>query len=259
MITAASDDSPLSGPAPLYSVVVPFFNEEDAVGPLLSEISTVLQQLDAPWECLCVDDASSDATARILTEHASADSMRFRVITFPQNRGQAAALYRGLAEACGDIIITMDGDGQNDPADIPLLLASLDSADLVCGIRATRHDTWLRKRMSRFANRVRSAVLGDGMRDSGCALKVMRREVVGALMPIRTLYSFIPAQAVAAGFRVAERPVNHRARQGGVSSYGLRAFFLYPLIDMMGMLWVRRRTILTTEDCRHSRAGRRPQ
>ena len=143
----------------------------------------------------------------------------------------------------------MDGDGQNAPADIPVLLQHLEQADLVCGIRAERNDSTLRRWMSRLANRVRGRLLGDGMLDSGCALKVMRREVVSALVPIRTLYSFIPALAVAAGFRVAEVPVHHRSRNGGRSNYGLRAFVLMPLVDMLGLLWFRRRCILSRNDC----------
>jgi glycosyltransferase involved in cell wall biosynthesis len=233
----------------LYSVVVPFYDEAAAAPRLLEEILAVLEKLDGPAECLCIDDGSRDATGAILSAFAARPGSPVRVLTFPENRGQAAALLCGFREAKGQIVITLDGDGQNDPGDIPELLGHLQSADLVCGIRADRHDSWLRKTMSRWANAVRNRVLGDGMRDSGCALKVMRREVCAALIPIRTLYSFIPALAVAAGFRVAQVPIRHRARQGGASSYGLRAFLWRPFLDMLGLLWFRNRCILTTEDC----------
>lgn len=235
--------------SPVYSVVVPFYNEAAAAPRLLEEILDVMGKLDAPAECICINDGSHDGTETVLREFAGRPGSPFRVISFPKNRGQAAALLVGFRAAKGPIVITLDGDGQNDPADIPRLLEGLQTADLVCGIRAARHDSWLRKSMSRGANKVRNRVLGDGMRDSGCALKVMRREVCSALIPIRTLYSFIPALAVAAGFRVAQVPVRHRARHGGASSYGLRAFLWRPFMDMLGLLWFRNRCILTAEDC----------
>jgi len=231
-----------------YSVVVPFFNEAQSVPGLLAEIQSVMSRLTGLAECICIDDGSSDATAAVLREFSGHSTLPVRVISFQRNRGQAAALFRGLCEARGEIIITLDGDGQNDPADIPVLLDGLQQADMVCGVRVGRQDSALRKGMSRIANTVRSHLLKDGMRDSGCALKAMHREVARALIPIRTLYSFIPAQAVAAGFRVVQIPVRHRARQGGRSSYGLRAFAFMPLLDMLGMLWYRKRCILQSGD-----------
>lgn len=234
---------------PICSVVVPFYNEEAAAPRLLGEIQTVLAQLDGRSECLCIDDGSRDGTGAALEAFAARSGSRFRVIRFPRNRGQSAALWRGFREARGDVVITLDGDGQNDPNDIPRLLDQLKTADLVCGIRSNRQDALLRRAMSRLANAVRGLVLRDGMRDSGCGLKAMRREVCSALIPIRTLYSFIPAQAVAAGFRVAQVPVRHRARQGGASSYGFRVFLWRPLVDMLGLLWYRKRCILVPEDC----------
>ncbi len=234
---------------PVYSVVVPFYNEAKAAPSLLKEILEVFKLLNGPAECICIDDASSDDTGKILKDLADTTDSSLRVISFPKNRGQAAALYRGLLEARGEIVITMDGDGQNDPADIPLLLEQLKEADLVCGIRVDRQDAALRKKMSHLANAIRGRVLADGLRDSGCALKAMRRDVVQALLPIRTLYSFIPAQAAAAGFRVTEIPVKHRHRKGGESSYGLRAFAIMPLLDMLGLYWYRKRCILRTDDC----------
>lgn len=232
-----------------YSIIVPFYNEAEAVPKLLEEILAVLPQLDGPAECLCINDASQDGTKAVLEGIASAPDSPVRVITFPKNRGQAAALLCGFREARGEIVITLDGDGQNDPADIPNLIPHLQTADLVCGIRMDRHDSALRKWMSRFANAVRGWVLGDKMRDSGCAIKVMRREVCAALIPIRTLYSFIPAMAVSAGFRITQVPVRHRARDGGTSSYGLRAMLWRPFIDMMGLRWFRNRCVLGPGDC----------
>jgi dolichol-phosphate mannosyltransferase len=155
-----------------------------------------------------------------------------------------------MNEARGDVLVTLDGDGQNCPSDIPALLAVLDHdrLDLVCGIRHERQDSALRRWMSRLANRVRARLLGDGVRDSGCGLKVMRRAVVPALPPLRTLYSFIPALAVGAGFAVGEHPVAHRPRNGGHSNYGLRTFFWRPFVDMLGVAWYQRRSVLRRGD-----------
>jgi hypothetical protein len=136
----------------------------------------------------------------------------------------------------------MDGDGQNDPADIPALVALLDAADMVVGIRTGRRDSFLRRAMSKFANAIRGRMLDDRMQDSGCALKVFRREVVSVLLPLKTLYSFMPALAKAGGFRLAELPVHHRPRQGGTSSYGFVAFLWKPAVDLVGVWWFRKRS-----------------
>ena len=164
-----------------------------------------------------------------------------------QNFGQAAALYAGINLARGHRLVLLDGDGQNDPADIPRLLAALDAgADLAVGVRTRRRDSWQRRLMSRVANSVRRRILRDGVRDTGCGLKAMKREVIDALIPVRTLYSFIPALAVAAGFRVVETVVNHRVRRGGESKYGLRHFWYWPLLDMFGIWWFSHRRCPTS-------------
>lgn len=232
---------------PVYSVVVPFYNEEAAAQQLLPEILSALAQLSGPAECLCIDDGSRDRTAAILRAFAEQPGSPVRVISLPRNGGQAAALWAGLHEARGSIVITLDGDGQNDPGDIPRLLDALPGCDMVVGIRQNRRDDASRRWMSRLANAVRGRVLGDGMRDSGCALKAFRREVVAALIPIRTLYSFIPAMAVAAGFRIRQVPIQHRARTGGRSSYGALVFLWRPLVDLVGMWWFSRRAFPQAE------------
>lgn len=223
------------------SIVIPFFNEAPNVATLLAEVWGALRGLPEPWEIVAVDDGSVDGTALELLEC----SERFPRLTFlhhRDNRGQAAALWTGFAAARGVVIVTLDGDGQNDPADIPRLLAALENgADLVAGVRVERRDSWLRKRMSRVANAVRGRILGDGVRDTGCALKAFRREVCASFLPIRTLYSFMPAFAVAAGFRVVEMPVRHRPRKAGTSKYGLGVMLWRPLVDLLGVWWFTRR------------------
>ena len=227
---------------PTYSVVIPFYNEAGSLEALLLELRATMEALGQPYDVILVDDGSADSTAERLFTIAG-QWPACRVLASPTNEGQAAALWRGFAAARGPWIITMDGDGQNAPSDIPALIALTARCDMAVGIRTARQDSWLRRAMSRLANVVRGQMLGDRMHDSGCALKVFRREVAGAFWPIRSLYSFMPAFAVAAGYRVAEMPVRHRARKAGVSSYGLRAFAWKPLFDLLALWWLLRRRI----------------
>jgi glycosyltransferase involved in cell wall biosynthesis len=222
------------------SVVIPFYNEEECAAFVLDEVRATLDPLGLGYEVVAVDDGSGDDTAVALAA-AARDDPRFRILRWEPNRGQAAALYWGLHAARGSLVVTMDGDGQNDPTEIPAMLSALDEADMVVGIRLARSDSWLRRRMSRLANAVRGRLLRDHVRDSGCALKLFRREVIESLIPIQTLYSFMPAMAVAAGFRVVQREVRHRPRRGGTSSYGLWKFLWRPLLDLLGMWWFSRR------------------
>lgn len=226
---------------PAFSVVVPFFNEEANVLVLLAEIDAAMTALGGPWELIMVDDASTDGTPALLAA-AAASRPTWHHLAHAKNQGQAAALDTGLQMSRGEIVVTMDGDGQNDPADIGTLVELLPGADMVVGIRADRQDSWLRRAMSRLANKVRGRLLGDELRDSGCALKVFRREVIESFLPIKTLYSFMPALAKMAGFRLAERSVAHRPRGGGESSYGLGVFLWRPLVDLLGLMWYRRRS-----------------
>ncbi|MBZ0112243.1 MAG: glycosyltransferase family 2 protein [Thermoanaerobaculia bacterium] len=226
----------MTSSSPELSVVVPFYNEESCAGALLDEILAVLRLRGQDFEIVAVDDASTDETSTILSTYAQRHT-EVRVLQFGHNRGQAAALFDGLWMARGSVLATMDGDGQNDPADLPAMLDALPDWDMVVGIRQNRHDSRVRRWMSRLANAVRSRVLRDGMTDSGCALKVFRSEVCSSLIPMRTLYSFIPALAIAGGFRVTQMPVHHRSRQGGTSSYGLRQFLWRPLLDLIGVRW----------------------
>jgi dolichol-phosphate mannosyltransferase len=236
--------------APEHSIVIPAFNERTALPRLLDEVEQTMEELGSQYECIVVDDGSTDGTSEWLDARAAQPTSRLRPIHLLRNRGQGAALWVGLVRARGAVVITLDGDGQNCPSDIPDLLAALavDARDLVCGVRADRQDGLGRRWMSRLANGVRARVLRDGLRDSGCGLKVMRRDVIPFLLPLRTLYSFIPALAVAAGFTVGERTVRHRPRDGGRSSYGLRVFLWRPLVDMLGIRWYQARCALHGDD-----------
>ncbi len=242
---AAADDSRAT-PTSVnigISIVIPFHNEQDSAGRLLDECLSVLDGMSAiRAEIVAIDDGSVDNTAAILNAAAATDA-RIRVLTFHHNRGQAPALYYGLEQARGSLLVTLDGDGQNNPADIPAMIEQLHSsgADLVSGVRVRRRDSLLRRFMSRLANRVRGILLNDGVTDSGCALKVFHRSVTESLIPIQTLYSFIPALARAAGKKIVECPVDHRQRIGGRTHYGLSVFLWRPALDMLGVWWFSRR------------------
>jgi dolichol-phosphate mannosyltransferase len=227
---------------PELSVVVPFFNEADSIGPLFVELRAAVESLGIAPEVIAVNDGSSDATAGIL-EVAAREWAAVRVIHFPKNRGQAAALFDGFHAARGEWIAMLDGDGQNPPAELARLWALRDSADMISGARANRQDSRLRKTMSRVANAVRRALLRDGVSDTGCSLKIFRRDVRLCFLPIRTMYSFIPAFAVAGGYTVREVPVAHRARNAGLSKYGLRVMAVHPMLDLLALCWVLRRTV----------------
>ena len=229
---------------PSFAVVVPFFNEERNVGVVSRELRSVLEGELGGGEVILVDDGSTDQTGTKLDEIAR-NWPACHVFHLRQNSGQSAALLFGFSQTTAPILITLDGDGQNDPNDIPKLLARLDGVDMVVGARVERQDSWMRRKISRVANHLRSKWLGDGLSDAGCALKVFRREVVSAFIPIRTLYSFMPSLAVAAGFRVAEVPVKHRQRAHGDSKYSVRSFLIRPIVDCIGVHWFRSRRCRT--------------
>jgi dolichol-phosphate mannosyltransferase len=218
--------------APAVSVIVPLFNEEENISILQSELRAALDGLD--YEIVFVDDGSVDCTIeRIET------APNVRLIRFEKNTGQSAALYAGLQAARGANAVLIDGDLQNDPADIPRLLAEIArGADLVCGYRINRQDTLVKRLTSWIANAVRSRFTKDGVRDTGCTLKAIRRECVSALVPFKGMHRFIPALTKGAGYRLVEIPVNHRPRRFGQSKYGLGNRALRATIDMFGVRWL---------------------
>lgn len=216
-----------------YSLVIPLYNEAGNILPLVESCVEVLSARGHPFEILLVNDGSTDTTgAEIAT--ACARWPQCRPLPLPHG-GQAVALLAGLQAAYGDLLLTLDGDGQNDPRDFPELIDLVESGrlDVACGWRRDRHDSPLRKAMSRLANAVRRRFLNDGVHDAGCQLRVMRRAVVVALFPFELMQSFLPAIAVAAGFRVGERPVRHHARRHGESKYGFLRLWLRPAFAML--------------------------
>ena len=217
---------------PAVSVVVPVFNEEENVSILQSELRAALSGLD--YEIVFVDDGSTDRSAEKIET-----APNIRILRFERNTGQSAALYAGIRAARGETIVMIDGDLQNDPADIPRLLEQISrGADLVCGYRARRKDTLTKRMTSRIANFVRSRFTKDYVRDTGCTLKAMRRECADALIPFKGMHRFIPALIRGAGHRLVEIPVNHRPRRFGRSKYGFGSRALRATVDMFGVRWL---------------------
>lgn len=208
---------------PDISVVIPIYNEEPNLDALYREVTDVLVRWGRAYELLLVDDGSRDGSFEVLTRIQAGDP-RVRVIQFRRNFGQTAAFAAGFAAARGRLIITSDGDLQNDPADIPAMVDRLEREDLdiVCGWRKDRKDAWINRRLpSVLANALISWATGVKLNDYGCSLKVFRAEVVKPLRLYGEMHRFLPALASEMGVRIAEQPVNHRARVHGRSKYGI--------------------------------------
>ena len=221
------------------SVVVPVYNEEENIEPLATELNA-LSDVVPGLEVLLVDDGSTDGTwTRIEACRAKCPSVRG--IRCRQNRGQSSAMLIGLQNAAGDVLVTLDGDMQNNPADIPRLLAALENCDVVCGYRANRRDTWSRRVGSRLANRIRNSFTHDDVRDTGCSLKVFKRTCVGDLPPLRGVHRFMPAYFKLNGRIIREMPVDHRPRTRGQSKYTNLKRLPATIFDLIGFIWYRRR------------------
>jgi len=234
--------SPAESAAPELSVVIPFYNEAENIAPLLAELRQAVETLGIPVEVIAVDDGSTDATQAVLQTAAGAWNA-VRVLPLGVNGGQAIALWRGFERVRGAWVATLDGDGQNPPLELLKLWGLRATADMLVGARQGRQDSFGRRIMSRIANNVRRVLLADGVSDSGCALRLFRREVLGSLPPFRTLYSFIPACAVSGGWKVREVPVAHRPRTAGVANYTFRKMAVLPFLDTLAFCWVLRRML----------------
>ncbi len=232
----------MSDPAvtsPVLSVVVPFYNEAENLPLLVAEIDKALSAIGLPGEIILVNDCSSDTYARPETS----PHFPVRWLDITARSGQSAAMYFGTQAARGEFVAYLDADLQNDPADLGKLLALVrgGKADLVTGVRTRRNDDWVRRFTSRFANAVRSRVLGDRTSDTGCSLKVLRAEAAKRLPAWNGMHRFIPALIHSMGYITGEVPVNHRARNAGVSKVlqGKRAW--RATVDLLGMVWLSRR------------------
>jgi glycosyltransferase involved in cell wall biosynthesis len=223
----------------MISIVVPVRDEERSVEQLYDELALSLEPLDEEWEVVFVDDGSEDSTFAALVRLHDAQS-NVRVVRLRRNRGKAAALDAGFAEAGGEIVVTIDGDLQDDPAEIPALLAKLhEGFDLVCGWKRSRRDPLTRRVPSRIFNAVVRRVSGVALHDMNCGLKAMRGDVAHELQLYGELHRFVPVLAVDRGFRVTEVPVNHRPRPHGRSRYGMERY-LRGFLDLLTVAFMSR-------------------
>lgn len=229
---------------PELSVVIPVYDERENLPPLLDELRAALATTGRTHEILLVDDGSADGSAEWIAAEAGRDA-HVRAIRLERNSGQSAALAAGLARARGDVIVTLDADLQNDPADLPRVLSALDGADIVSGIRRNRQDSWLRRASSRIANGVRRAWLGDPVTDIGCSFKAYRRATLEGIPMFNGVHRFLPALCVMRGARLVEIPLAHRPRRAGVSKYGVSNRLGRGFYDLIGVRWLRARMLRT--------------
>ncbi len=228
---------------PEYSVILPIFNERENVGPLLQEIREALVGVGKPWEVLAVDDCSRDDSVEVL-RRLRGDHPELRVIRHRRNCGQSAAFATGLAHARGRVIITLDSDRQNDPADLPRMIAALDGdVAAVLGVRRKREDTTIRRLSSRMANGYRDWITGVKVQDAGCFLRVMRRDALREMPIFNGLHRFLATLLHYQGYRVVELDVNHRARMAGKSNYGIGNRLWRGIRDCFAMRWYRSRVV----------------
>jgi len=224
------------------SVVIPIYNEEENIPPLLEELFPVLRGTGKTFEVLCVDDASTDSSLSVLKEQQKKYA-ELRIVRHSINSGESAAGASGFANAGGGVIVTIDGDQQNDPADIPALLKTLESADAVCGVRRKREDDWVKRISSRVANRFRNRVTGDEISDAGCTFRALKADTLREIPVFNGMHRFLPTLLRLQGYKVVEILVNHRPRTRGKSKYGIGNRMFRGLIDCFAIRWWRRRCV----------------
>jgi len=227
---------------PEVTVVVPVYNEVDNLDALVQELRGVLAYTAPAFEILLVDDGSTDGSAEKIASLARA-GIGVRGLHFRENRGQTAAFDAGFKDARGRVVVTMDADLQNDPKDLPALLAALPGFDAAVGYRTGRQDTWLRKVSSRIANAVRNSLSGDDIIDTGCSLKAFRRESLAGLKLYSGMHRFLPTLLRIDGFRVTQVPVSHRPRSRGVSKYGVWNRVFRSSADLLAVRWMKKRRL----------------
>ena len=233
--------------APALSVVVPVHNEVENIEPLIAEIMATLEGVER-YEIIYINDCSRDSTLERLTSLDQKFKV-LRVLTHQKRSGQSAAIRTGVKAARGDLIATLDGDGQNDPEDIPKLLkayreqAVADARILIAGFRARRQDSFIKRLSSKIANGIRSSLLGDATPDTGCGLKIFRREDFFDLPGFEHMHRFLPALMIRNGGQVISVEVSHRPREHGKSKYGTLDRLWVGIMDLIGVLWLKRRPI----------------
>jgi glycosyltransferase involved in cell wall biosynthesis len=224
------------------SAVIPVFNEEENLPVLIPKVMEVFNQLSKVYEVILVDDGSSDNSRKILREMAI-QYPTLRVLGLKENRGLSTALLAGMREARGDILITLDSDLQNDPADIPRLLQCLDQYDMATGWRQKRDDPWLKRIASKIGNGVRNRLSGEAIHDSACTLRVFKRECIQDIPVFNGMHRFLSTLVKREGFRIVEIPVSHHPRRFGKSKYNIRNRMIRSFTDLLAVRWMKDRRI----------------
>ena len=228
----------------IISLVIPVFNEEESLPTLHREISAALSGLEADWEVIFINDASTDASLDVIRKLAKQDD-HVRYLSFKENRGQSAGFAAGFRHARGRAIVTMDADLQNDPADVPAMLHMYDAqnADMVIGWRTTRKDTTVKRLSSRLANAIRNWWTRETVHDTGCSMKIMRTEMACAMPVFKNMHRYLPTLMKMQGAQVLETPVNHRHRVHGTSKYGTWDRAKAGVYDLIGVRWLLDRAV----------------
>lgn len=227
---------------PEISAVLPAYNERESIADCLLELRGVLLRIGRPFEIVVVDDGSTDGTFDLLRK-LKEQMPELRAVSFKRNRGQTAAMAAGFALARGELVVTLDADMQNDPAAIPQMLALMDEYDVVCGVRARRNDSVVRRISSRIGNGVRNFLTRDNFTDTGCTLKLFRRKFLAQVKLYEGMHRFLPTLLKLTGARVTEMPVNHRPRTRGKAKYGIGNRAIKGLRDCLAVRWMQRRWI----------------
>lgn len=225
------------------SVVIPVFNEEDNIEPLVEELQEVLNKLGKTYEILLIDDCSTDGSYAVMKKLQQTRPC-LRILRHRVNSGQSAGQATGFAYAKGEIIITMDADQQNDPADIPALLDHLrDDIAVVCGIRRKRMDSFVKRYSSKIANAYRNFITGDKISDAGCTYRAIRRNSLWQIQVFNGMHRFLPTLLRFQGYKVVEIPVNHRPRTRGYTKYGINNRLWRGILDCFAMRWLAKRAV----------------
>ena len=226
------------------SIVIPVYNEAENLAPLLEELSVILKQLKKSFEIICVNDASTDNSLDILNR-LTAIYPELTVLNHTLNSGESAGQATGFRHAKGDVIVTMDADMQNDPADIPELLTALSiGVACVCGVRKIREDDAVKRMSSLAANKFRNFITGDNVSDAGCTFRAIRRSSLKEMMVFNGMHRFLPTILRAQSYKVLEIPINHRPRHAGQSKYGIGNRLWRGILDCFALRWYQKRAVV---------------